>query len=206
MSTLKVNTIEKYSGSSGVTVKDTVTIAPESGVKNLVVSGTITAETSLTSVGDITAQGNIVGDNATNISGINQITGTSATLSGSLSCGTLTVGGNQSLAPWKAVGGFRLVVSNNVGTVSNRISEYNVASVTTGFGSSQSVGYTHHWLDINFSTALTNTNYLVFPSTRTNSINASLFSVSKSTDKVRLTYSVYNNNATFNESFLVLST
>ena len=210
MSVLKVNTIEKYSGSSGVTVKDSVTIAPDSGVKNLVVSGSITAETSLTSVGNIATQGNITGDNGTNITGINQVEAASATIAGSLNCGTLTVGGNASIAPWKAMGGFTYsAATNNGGTISSRICEYNIDTVAAEYLYSSGTPDTYYYrVSVTFDTALTNTNYLVFTQSEQNvgGYPAGLYSIGRYTWGFRLGYKSTAYNVNFGAfSYLVLS-
>ena len=156
MSTLKVNTIEKYSGSSGVTIKDSVSIAPDSGVKNLVVSGTITAETSLVASGTMTCQGNatfngnILGDGSTDISNIDSITTGGNLIVG----GGLTVTGVLQFNPFKCMG----TVDHNcfTDTITARSAEFNVETVTSYSNGGKSM------CKIEFGTALTNTNYQVF--------------------------------------------
>lgn len=184
MSTLKVNSIEKYSGSSGVTIKDTVNIAPDSGVKNLVVSGNTTVESNLTVNGTADFDSNITMDN-TNISGTNQISCASIQVSGAATAGSLVVGGTTLLNPWKMMG--KVTLTNNytsAPTLSGRIAEFNVETLSTSWSGTFS-GTQRHSLSIFFDTDMSNTNYLVFLRPEgTESGNAYL--VSQHTDKIVL--------------------
>jgi hypothetical protein len=156
VSTLKVNAIEKYSGASGVTIKDSVSIAPDSGVKNLVVSGTITAETALVATGTTTCQGNatfngnIAGDGNTDITGVDNIT-----TSGNLNVGgSLTVNNVLQFNPFKCMGS--LTHNSSADSITARAAEFNVSNATSYASGLNSM------IKVEFATALSNTNYQVF--------------------------------------------
>lgn len=159
MSTLKVNTIEKFNGSSGVTIKDTVNIAPDSGVKNLVVSGNTTVETNLTVNGATDFDGHVTMD-STNISGANQISCASIQVSGAATAGSLVVGGTTLLNPWKCMGSVTLTESSAQITFSDRVAEFNVDTYAYDYeGVFNNVK--RFRIDVHFDTDLTNDNYIV---------------------------------------------
>ena len=168
MSTLKVNTVEKYSGGSGVTIKDSVTIAPDSGVKNLDVSGTITSNGILKAETHINLEGNLVGNNS-NVSGINQVTASAISCSGNATVnGTLSVGNPPVLLQniVKAWGEVRFNFRGNSQFATFQGHNYNFASLSNSSfqNSTNDLAARTYTFRLNFDTPLTNTNYMVVPS------------------------------------------
>lgn len=106
MSTLKVDTIEKYSGSSGVTVKDDVTIEPDAGTADLTVSGATTLNGTLAIAGQ-TSMTSKLKMNDKDIDDVKILDATTVNVSGGVTCASLTVGGVALLSPIKAFGRFR---------------------------------------------------------------------------------------------------